>query len=538
MTAEEAELREAIERVLKSKSPKKLIVAGPGAGKTTLFKALLKASRGEVDDRLVLTFINSLKSDLEAQLSDLAKVFTLHGYCLGVLYSKEKLRNGLSSKFRCQPGLASIIRSDWKIIHQSEAPHFVLQMRNLEKTKDLDFYFKRGNYYDAVDFDDCVFRVYKSVSEGRGEFDRYELVLIDEYQDFNGLEAGIIDLLSEKSPIVIAGDDDQALYSQLRDASWDHIRLLHREGKFEVFELPFCMRCPKVVVESVNDVISTAQKLKKLEGRIKKPYKHFAPAKGRDSDKYPTVALVLTSVQRENANYMGRYIADAIDKIPEDEREIAAKDGYPAALVIAAKPYSPQIINFLQERGFSIDAKQDSEDALDRAHGLAILKVDAKSNLGWRIVIEWEPEKFASQLVVKTADADRPIIDFLPKKFRETILAEAKKLKGETDEKNEDGKSRKTASMVKVTSFEGAKGLSAQHVFIAGLHNNEIPRDPDNVRDLEICKFVVGLTRTRKRCYLIHTSRFAQNRKHPSLFISWIEDSRFERIEVNASYWQ
>ncbi len=305
-----------------------------------------------------------------------------------------------------------------------------------------------------------------------------------------------------------------------------------------MFELLFCMRCPKVVVESVNDVISTAQKLKKLEGRIKKPYKHFAPAKGRDSDKYPTVALVLTSVQRENANYMGRYIADAIDQFPEDEREIAAKNGYPAALIIAAKPYSPQIINFLQERGFSVDAKQDSEDALDRAHGLAILKVDAKSNLAWRIVIEWEPEKFASQLIIKTADADRPIIDFLPKKFREKILAEAKKLKGETDEKNKDGKSRKTASMVKVTSFEGAKGLSAQHVFIAGLHNNEIPKDPDNVRDLEICKFVVGLTRTRKRCYLIHTSRFAQNRKHPSLFISWIEDSRFERIEVNASYWQ
>ena len=132
---------------------------------------------------------------------------------------------------------------------------------------------------------------------------------------------------------------------------------------------------------------------------------------------------------------------------------------------------------------------------------------------------------------------DLPIINLLPKKFREKVLAEAKKLEGASDD-NEDGKSRKTASMVKVTSFEGAKGLSAQHVFIAGLHNGEIPRDPGNVRDLEICKFVVGLTRTRKRCYLIHTTRFAQSEKHPSLFISWIKDARFERIEVNAGRWR
>jgi superfamily I DNA/RNA helicase len=91
---------------------------------------------------------------------------------------------------------------------------------------------------------------------------------------------------------------------------------------------------------------------------------------------------------------------------------------------------------------------------------------------------------------------------------------------------------------IQITSFEGAKGLSAQHVFIAGLHNGEIPRDPANIQDLEICKFVVGLTRTRKRCYLIHTSRFAQNRKEPSAFISWIADERFERIWVDAAHWR
>ncbi len=88
-----------------------------------------------------------------------------------------------------------------------------------------------------------------------------------------------------------------------------------------------------------------------------------------------------------------------------------------------------------------------------------------------------------------------------------------------------------------VTSFEGAKGLSAQHVFIAGLHNGDMPRDPNDIQDMEICRFLVGLTRTRKQCNLIHTGRFAGQRKLKSAFISWIHPDRFEVTNVNAQYW-
>ena len=534
MTAEQAELQRAIERVVTSKSVKKLIVAGPGAGKTTLFKTLLKATGGSSSDRLVLTFINSLKDDLETQLAEYAKVFTLHGYCFGLLHGKEKLREGLSAEFRCQPGLASLIRADWTYIHECEAPHFVRQMRELKPTDDLKFYLARTSYYDAVDFDDCVFRVHNALAEQPDEIDKYELVLIDEYQDFNALEAGFIDLLSRDSPVVIAGDDDQALYSQLRQTSCEHIRLLYRGGDFEVFELPYCMRCPKVIVDAVNDVILQARKLKKLQGRILKPFKHFASVKGEDSDKYPTIALVLTSVQRESANYMGRFIAAAINEIPQEEYELASKNGYPVALIIAARPYSQQIVDHLKSHGYAIEVKRDTEDAIDREHGLAILKNDQASNLGWRIVLEAEKKKFAAQFITKTVAMDCQLVDLLPEAYREKILAEGAASKLDADEKSAESTAARPA--IKITSFEGAKGLSAQHVFIAGLHNGEIPKDPANVQDLEICKFVVGLTRTRKRCYLIHTQRFAQNPKHPSVLISWIADERFERIEVNARY--
>src|ERR1043166_8201464 len=91
-----AELKEAVDRVLESPSRKKLVVAGPGAGKTTLFKKLLEAADGEAAGRLVLTFINALKGDLDRNLGDLAQVFTLHGYCQYLLRRDANLRDGLT----------------------------------------------------------------------------------------------------------------------------------------------------------------------------------------------------------------------------------------------------------------------------------------------------------------------------------------------------------------------------------------------------------------------------------------------------------
>jgi superfamily I DNA/RNA helicase len=60
---------------------------------------------------------------------------------------------------------------------------------------------------NAVDFDDSVFRVYVRLRDRPELVSEYDLVLVDEYQDFNRMEGGFISLLSQKSPIVIAGDE-------------------------------------------------------------------------------------------------------------------------------------------------------------------------------------------------------------------------------------------------------------------------------------------------------------------------------------------
>lgn len=537
MSAEEAELKSAIERILSSPSRKKLVIAGPGTGKTTLFRQMLELESGEPNRRIVLTFINNLKDDLEADLAGLAEVFTLHSYCLGLLHRDTALRAPLSSDFRCCPGLASLIAQDWKLIQKCEAPQFVGEMRRLVEENHIPFYLARGDYYDAVDFDDTVYRV---LASGGAMADSYDLVLIDEYQDFNRLEAGLIDVLGQNSPIMIAGDDDQALYSQLRDSSWDHIRLLTQAGEYEVFELPFCMRCPKVIVDAVNDILAKARELDRLQGRIEKPYKHFPPVKGADSAKYPKIALVETSVQRQGANYMGRYIAQAIAEIPPDEMEAAAHGGYPAALVIVAQPYRGQIITYLEEVGYAVDTKRESTSKLDRELGLSILKEDRDSNLGWRVILSVATPPFLADVIAETMDGTQRLVDILPSEFSDSVLADVDTYDPpEETSKDEQGTTASVGSLpVRVTSFEGAKGLSAQHVFIAGLHNDELPRNPQAIQDLEICKFVVGLTRTRKKCSLIHTRNFAGTWKLRSSFISWIDRARLDSIKVDAAYWK
>ncbi len=40
-------------------------------------------------------------------------------------------------------------------------------------------------------------------------------------------------------------------------------------------------------------------------------------------------------------------------------------------------------------------------------------------------------------------------------------------------------------------------------MFLIGAHNGLLPRDPSNVRDIEISQFIVALTRTRKQCHIV-----------------------------------
>ena len=66
--SQEAERQECLDLILNSPARLKVIVAGPGTGKTYTFGQLLK-QEAKNGPNLVMTFIRKLVTDLEANLS-------------------------------------------------------------------------------------------------------------------------------------------------------------------------------------------------------------------------------------------------------------------------------------------------------------------------------------------------------------------------------------------------------------------------------------------------------------------------------------
>ena len=156
------------------------------------------------------------------------------------------------------------------------------------------------------------------------------------------------------------------------------------------------------------------------------------------------------------------------------------------------------------------------------------------SNLGWRIILNVGGEEIARDRVRTAQESALELVEVIPPAERDAILAEAK-AKASIPQTGKEGGS---ASQIKLTSYEGSKGLSAQYVFLVGLHERELPKDAARVTDLEICRFVVGLTRTKKKCTVLIAGRFGNVVKQPSVFLSWIDNRSYNRLFVDAAYWQ
>lgn len=195
-----------------------------------------------------------------------------------------------------------------------------------------------GSYYNAVSHTDVVYRALRHFQQRDDEIPDFPLIVVDEYQDFSELETSFIQLLATRSKVLVAGDDDQALYA-FKNAEARFIRELAAGGEYERFSLPYCSRCTEVVVAAVNDVLAAAVENGNLKGRLDQEFECFVPDKAADSDAHPSIVHAICSVQSKKAPYLGRYIIEQIKAIPAEDIRESHEKGYATVLVVGPNPF-------------------------------------------------------------------------------------------------------------------------------------------------------------------------------------------------------
>mgnify|MGYP006290712477 CR=1 FL=1 len=545
MPSQTEDRQKFLDLILESDSAQQLIVAGPGTGKTYTFKQLLN-SLGP-GNYLVLSFIRKLVDDIALEMGDMAEVKTFHAFCKRILHEQQ-------GKVDIYPKLPNIIQED-AILLDNDYSDFETKFRNLEKdAPDVAFFLARGDYYEYLSFDDSVYRLYQLLKEDDSILEEYDQIIVDEYQDFNLLEVEFLKELEKKGPILIAGDDDQAIYEG-RSSSPDYLRERYTSGDFDKFELPYCSRCPEVIVNATNAFIEDVIENGALEDRLEKSFFPFTDGNEEINSLYPKIKFIEVPVIATIA----KYIDKEIQKIPNEEiiESNNPDSSYPTVLIIGQRHYLSELKKKLDGKYPQIQFDTKSQDDFSKIlDGIRMLARDENSNLGWRLIASEMLNGITLKTIVIESRNLTPFSEILDEEFKQPILEVINLIKDAKQESREFSNPEKHTIKTRfpgnadhiidffspaeeeepleqdpeeptilLRTFEGSKGLSGGHVFIIGANDGSMPKydNDDEVKDIECCKFIVALTRTRKQCHII-SNRWLNSPKTPDG--KWIESFR------------
>lgn len=253
------------------------VVAGPGTGKSFAMKRRVgRLLEGGVDPSQILpvTFTRVAAEDLHRELvgmgvpgCDELEGTTLHRLCLrrlsrnAVLAATGRHARPLN-QFELEPLVADLMRAGRgkKIIRrlqaayeaawarlQHEDPGYAVVAEDVEFQAELLAWLQ---FHEAMLIGEAVPLFYNFLAANPAAQERaeYSHILVDEFQDLNKAEQGVVRLMSDAADVCIVGDDDQSIYS-FKHAHPDGIRdwMVPNAGAADI-SLDDCRRCPTQVV--------------------------------------------------------------------------------------------------------------------------------------------------------------------------------------------------------------------------------------------------------------------------------------------------
>jgi DNA helicase II / ATP-dependent DNA helicase PcrA len=231
------------------------IIAGAGSGKTRVLTfriAHLIQDEGVESNRiLAFTFTNKVANEMKVRAAKLISeedprrlnISTFHSWCARFL--RQEITNlGLTRSFNIlddedQKRTIKLVADDLGIPRsddfvkdatsfirakkmQGKLPNdVVIDRRSQNSVKLLEFfklYEKKKNAMNSVDFDDLIIYsvlILKQFEDVRARWDnKYDYILVDEFQDTNDVQFELLTLLVKRSTsIYVVGDPDQTIYT-------------------------------------------------------------------------------------------------------------------------------------------------------------------------------------------------------------------------------------------------------------------------------------------------------------------------------------
>jgi DNA helicase-2/ATP-dependent DNA helicase PcrA len=374
------------------------VVAGPGTGKSFAMKRrVARLLEGGIEPKniLAVTFTRVAAEDLHRELVGMGtpgceslQVMTLHSLALRILIRNHVLEaTGRTPRplndFEIKPLEADMsaahggVRKVRKLLKAYEAAWARLQHDEPgfeQSAEDERFALDVVPwliFHRAMLIGELIPQLhhYLFSNPAAGEKSEYSHILVDEFQDLNKAEQGVIDLISQNAEVCIVGDDDQSIYS-FKHAHPEGIRdWITNKPEADDLSLTDCRRCPTSVVAMANALIR--QNVNRPVPRPLLPFPDNGPGDVRIIQ-YQTLVHEVEGV----ANII-RDLTDA--GVPPGDILVLAQRG-----AIGTPIYEALVARDIPVRSYYAEAELDADDAQRR---FAILKlfVDRED----RVALRW-----------------------------------------------------------------------------------------------------------------------------------------------------
>ncbi len=414
--------------IAQTQAPRCLVVSGPGSGKSFLFLGRIRhwLSQEKTPDIHVSSFVRKLVNDLQAdvetkierELQQHVTVTTLHALARSLIE-----RNGGTSDLGLAAHVA-VIGQQWERLVWDDVLAFHSEMNGNEYSwhaiqqqlyddalSDTDQWLSvRATFdmlrifYNAVGFADMIVTARIAVQENPDLITRSHWIF-DEYQDFNTAEDRLVKTVTAGATAVLfAGDDDQALYQQLKGSHPEIIKSYYEHAGFAKAMLPYCSRCTYYVCLAASAFIDQHRESDGI-AKIYLPLVQDPSA--------PKVQVVAASAPSSAVDYIANFIETHREELKAHRAAMQAGDETDAYLMILGpeRKVGYYKLNGADEELHGLVAEW-SDPASDHSAGYWTIADyysaahNTTDNLGFRKVLNHEgvSVETAHELIVRALD--------------------------------------------------------------------------------------------------------------------------------------